>query len=207
MSRNLHLTYAIEATLVDNLYKILTWKTSEEVFGCLNVIILPKYRDDAWSKKYLIAEDIIPPPQLLQKHSSFGKPNADRFKHDVFVVYKWLDYENSHEVTAKYLILNREPGEGQYVNPMLARYPNMLRGAAREPFRELTANPNNPIFIRNIQNIQPNSMRILLRYLYGQDIDDAIQRRDSINVWNRRTGYETYNNSNVPLYKDLLSNV
>ncbi|CAG8572117.1 5154_t:CDS:2 [Funneliformis caledonium] len=289
------------------------------VFGCLNEVILPNYRDVAWSQMYLIAEVIIPPPQVLQRHPSFGKPNvstvvkhlrflynvlrnddewrnswADKFKHDVFEVYKWLDDETSHEgidlsmyirlndtlflnftidqnpfnrdnwVAAKDLILNREPGEDQYVNPMLARFPNMLKSAGvreirppnyvirvkhhdqssinrnrafeflldqRSPLndftfivngekikasrfmlasssralhRELTANPNNSISIPTIQNIQPNSMRILLRYLYGQDIDDAIQRRDSINVWNRRTGYEIYNNSNLPLYKDLL---
>ncbi|CAG8715933.1 11993_t:CDS:2, partial [Funneliformis caledonium] len=66
-----------EIALINHLYKILTWKTSEEYqFFRLLKVILPKYRDVAWSKKYLIAEDIIPPPQVLQKLSSFGKPNV-----------------------------------------------------------------------------------------------------------------------------------
>ncbi|CAG8616427.1 13689_t:CDS:2 [Funneliformis caledonium] len=148
---------------------LLSHSQHSRVFGCLNEVILSKYRDVAWSKMYLIAEDIILPSQILQKLLSFEKPNvsnivknlrflyndlhnddelrnswADRFKHDIFEIYKWLDDETSHEdidlsksnpfnrdnwITAKYLILNREPGEDQYVNPMLARYSNMLKGA------------------------------------------------------------------------------
>jgi Trm5-related predicted tRNA methylase len=50
-------------------------------------------------------------------------------------------------------------------------------------------------------------MRILLRYLYGQNIDDAIQNRQSLDDNNgepRRDLNNTNQSSNLVLYKDLL---
>ncbi|CAG8535801.1 5656_t:CDS:10 [Funneliformis mosseae] len=127
------------------------------------LFILSKYRDVAWSKiqtfSFLYND--------LRNDDELRNSWVDRFKHDVFEVYKWLEYETSHEgidlskyirlndslflnftidqnpfnrdnwVTAKYLILNREPGEDQYVNPMLARYPNMLKGAGVREIKPL----------------------------------------------------------------------
>ena len=50
-------------------------------------------------------------------------------------------------------------------------------------------------------------MRILLRYLYGQNIDDAIQNCQSLDDNNgepRRNLNNTNQSSNLVLYKDLL---
>jgi hypothetical protein len=61
-----------------------------------------------------------------------------------------------------------------------------------------------------IEDIEPNSMRILLRYLYGQNIDDAIQNRQSLtNDGEYRKArkcitHENNSPSNMVLYKDLL---
>jgi hypothetical protein len=59
----------------------------------------------------------------------------------------------------------------------------------------------NPATI-TIEGIKPNSMRILLRYIYGQNIDDAIQNRQSLN--NENCIHDTNQPSNLVLYKDLL---
>ncbi|CAI2175975.1 7429_t:CDS:1, partial [Funneliformis geosporum] len=77
----------------------------------------------------------------------------------------------------------------------------MLSSSSGVLHRELMANPTRPI---HIFNVQPNSMRILIRYLYSQDIDDAIENRNSINVWNCRTGHGINHISKLSLYKDLL---
>ncbi|CAG8710745.1 773_t:CDS:2, partial [Funneliformis mosseae] len=287
-------------------------------FGCLKDVILPQYRDVAWSQMPLIAENVIPPPHVIQKHPSFGKPNvstvvkhlrflyhvlrindewknswAEIFKHNVFEVYKWLEEESLKEdigltiyirsndplflnfnmdqdpfnrdnwVTANDLVLNRELGEEKYVDPRLAKYPTMLKNAGVKEIkppnfeirisqhdqsninrlrsfeflldqssplnditfsvngeniktsrymlassskffhRKFTADPTSPITI-TVGDIQPNSMRILLRYLYSQDIDDAIQNKNSINIRNNRVVHDINRSSNLSLYKDLL---
>ncbi|RHZ85886.1 hypothetical protein Glove_59g111 [Diversispora epigaea] len=85
-------------------------------FGCFHDLILPQYKSVAWSQKALFAEDVIPPPNVLEKYPSLGNPNDitviahlrflrtkliddDEWKNDwketfmsnVFEVYKWLD--------------------------------------------------------------------------------------------------------------------
>jgi hypothetical protein len=275
---------------------------------CFIDVILPKYREVAWSQMSLIAEDVIPPQRVLQKYPSLGKPDASTvvkhlrflynlrdndewknnwseiFKHNIFEVYKWLEEEclndedldlknwispsehlflNFNEsqdpfneknwVPAKDLILNSEPDEEKYVNPILAKYPTMLKSAGagevkrpndnihvrercinKSPMFEFLLDQEFPlneiIFIVNgekirtsrytlaasyeffrqkfassesshdpiiIEDIEPNSVCILLRYLYGQSIDEAVK---SLNDHNDIIDYTDPS----PLYKDLL---
>ncbi|CAG8554907.1 5415_t:CDS:2 [Funneliformis mosseae] len=293
-----------------------------QVLECLNDVILPAYREVAWSQLPLIAEDVIPPQEVLNKYPSFGKPDvsivirhlrflfiilriddkwktdwADSFKNNIYEVYKWLDEEcssnddlelseliNSDQlflnfnrnddpfnienwVSANDLVLNSEVHEVKYVHPDLARFPNMLKSAgAREIKRpnvriivkkhdqshhtnstlfKFLSNPtfslHDVIFVVNgesikasrymlaasseffnqkftseessptipvsisIENIEPNSMRILLRYLYGQNIDDAIQnRRLNDGYMYFRIAQVTDHARNFLLYKNLL---
>ncbi|CAI2168403.1 20444_t:CDS:2 [Funneliformis geosporum] len=289
---------------------------------CLNNVILHAYREVAWSKMPLIAEDVIPPQQVLEKYPSFGKPGvsivishlrflysvlrneevwkkdwADVFRNNIYEVYKWLDEEccsnedldlsehicseplflnfNRNQdpfnlenwVTSADLVLNSEIDEVKYVHPVLAKYPTMLKSAGareirrsnvqinvrkhdqshhnkktlfkflfdqtsslhevtfvvngenikasrymlaasseffRQKFISEETIPTNPITITN-RDIEPNSMRILLRYMYGQDIDDAIQNRLSLNG-NVDLSFEpnTDESQVLVLYKDLL---
>ncbi|CAG8580132.1 6234_t:CDS:2 [Funneliformis mosseae] len=289
---------------------------------CLNNIILPAYREVAWSQMPLIAEDVIPPHQVLQRYPSFGKPDVstvvrhlrflysilrsdevwkkdwtDVFRNNIFDVYKWLDEEccsnedlnlsehicfeplflncNRNQdpfnienwVTSGDLVLNSELDEVKYVHPELARYPNMLKSAGareiRQPnvrinvrehdqshhnnstlfkflfdqtcslhdvtfvvngesikasrymlaasseffnqkFTSEELSPTNPVTI-TIENIEPNSMRIFLRYLYGQNIDNAIQNRQSLNInVDLRDEPNTDESQDLVLYKNLL---
>ncbi|CAH1765873.1 4457_t:CDS:2 [Entrophospora sp. SA101] len=86
-----------------------------QVLDCFKNVILPEYKEVAWSQKPLIAEDVIPPCQVLQRYPSFGKPNVatvikhlrflrktliedsewmnwkETFVFNVFKVYEWLD--------------------------------------------------------------------------------------------------------------------
>jgi hypothetical protein len=89
-----------------------------QTLDCFNNVILPNYKEVAWSQMCLIAEDVIPPPHVLEKYPSLGKPktadvivhlrflyenirNDDEwkknwieiFKHNVYVVYNWLEQE------------------------------------------------------------------------------------------------------------------
>ncbi|CAI2192587.1 9598_t:CDS:2, partial [Funneliformis geosporum] len=288
-----------------------------QALDCLNNVILPAYREVAWSKMPLIADDVIPPQQVLEKYPSFGKPGisivishlrflysvlrndkvwkknwTDVFRNNIYEVYKWLDVEcSSNEgldlseyicseplflnynrnqdpfnlenwVTSADLILNSE-----YVHPDLARYPTMLKSAGareirrpnvqinvrnhdqsrhnqstlfkflfdqtpslndvnfivnghnikasryilaasseifRQKFISEETSPINPVTI-TIGDIEPNSMHILLRYLYGQNIDEAIQNRLSLND-NVDLSFEpnTDESQDLVLYKDLL---
>ncbi|CAG8687245.1 6471_t:CDS:2, partial [Funneliformis caledonium] len=109
--------------LVDHLYKILNDINLESIEDCLSNIILPAYREVAWSQMPLTAEDVIPPQQVLEKYPSFGKPDVstvvrhlravglgsvltlfvydevwkkdwtDAFKNNTYEVYKWLNEE------------------------------------------------------------------------------------------------------------------
>ena len=47
-----------------------------QILDCLNHVVLPVYKEVAWSQLSLIAEDVIPPPNILKKYPSFGKPKA-----------------------------------------------------------------------------------------------------------------------------------
>ncbi|CAH1767384.1 7222_t:CDS:2 [Entrophospora sp. SA101] len=91
------------------------------VLDCLNNVIHPEYKEVAWSQKPLIAEDVIPPDNVLRKYPSFGKPDVltvikhlrllhtklikdeewrnwkETFLFNVFKVYKWLDKKCSNE--------------------------------------------------------------------------------------------------------------
>ncbi|CAG8507600.1 1928_t:CDS:2 [Diversispora eburnea] len=87
-----------------------------QVLDCFNNIILPQYKGVAWSQKALIAEDVIPPPNVLKKYPSLGKPSditvikqlkflrnklindeewrnywKETFVSNVFEVYEWLE--------------------------------------------------------------------------------------------------------------------
>jgi hypothetical protein len=85
---------------------------------CFNDVILPEYKEVAWSQKPLISEDNIPPLHVLLKYPSLGKPkvtdvikhlrflyeiqDSDKwsrslFKHNVYEVYKWLEKECSDD--------------------------------------------------------------------------------------------------------------
>ncbi|CAG8531214.1 25032_t:CDS:2 [Gigaspora rosea] len=108
------------AKSLDDPYKMY-YKPPRDL-NCFKEIILPKYKEIAWSQKSLVAEDIIPPPFVLSKYPSLGKPDVftvvkhlrflhdtllnddmwkndwgDTFKHNVYEVYKWLDEECSNE--------------------------------------------------------------------------------------------------------------
>jgi len=257
-----------------------------QILGCFNDMILPKYREVAWSQMPLISEDVIPPSRVLQKYPLLGKPKvADviehlrflyetlqyddelrnwsetRFRHDVYEVYKWLEkeclddddldlteyiessdplflnfninqdpFDTGNWVSVEDLVLNRQPNEEKYVNPSLARYHTMLKragakevkrpnvkidvrnhkdnrstvfeflldqkfplndftfivngerikasrymiAASSEFFREkFVSNPN--LTSDTVKDVTPNSVRVLLRYLYDQSIDDAIK--------------------------------
>src|SRR5205823_804005 len=87
----------------------------------INKIILPKYKEVAWSQNFVIAEDAIPPPGVLTKNPSFGRPHVDTviehlcflrgllnheewkkswreaFTYCVYEVYRWLEKECSNE--------------------------------------------------------------------------------------------------------------
>ncbi|CAI2189776.1 11810_t:CDS:2, partial [Funneliformis geosporum] len=287
------------------------------VLGCMKDVILPAYREVAWSQKFLIADDVIPPQQVLDKYPSFGKPDVstvvkhlrflykillndedwkkdwrDAFKNNIYEVYKWLNEECrlnedldlteyirseplflnfkinkdpfnlENWVYAYDLVLNSELGELKYVNLSLAEYPYMLKSAGvREIKRpnvrinvrqhdqsnitkntlfefllDPTSSLNDVTFVTNGENIkaskfllsasskffcqrftsvglglfssinistfnvndiQPNSIRILLRYLYGQNIDDAIQNQQNLNEY-------YHQDPNLTMYKDLL---
>lgn len=89
-----------------------------------------------------------------------------------------------------------------------------ILAASSEFFREefvsgRYAGQSPPITI-NIRNIEPirdirfNSVRILLRYLYGQSIDHAIQNRQSLNGDDEEHHNAVNDNNNLVLYKDLL---
>nr|CAG8562400.1 5064_t:CDS:2 [Entrophospora candida] len=91
------------------------------VLDCLNNVIHPEYKEVAWSQKPLIAEDVIPPDNVLRKYPSFGKPDVltvikhlrflhtklikdeewrnwkETFLFNVFKVYEWLDKKCSNE--------------------------------------------------------------------------------------------------------------
>ncbi|CAI2168759.1 8749_t:CDS:2 [Funneliformis geosporum] len=293
-----------------------------QALDCLNDVILPAYREVAWSQMPLIAEDVIPPEKVLKKYPSFGKPDvfavirhlrflylklrideewkkgwADAYKNNIYEVYKWLDKEclsnddidlseiiisdplflnfNRNQdpfnienwVSADNLVLNSEPGELKYVNPSLAIYHNMLKNAGageitrpdvqinvrvhdqahhnkstlfeflldqtstlhdvtfvangeniktsrymlsasseffRQKFTSEESSPYDPVTF-NIENIEPGSMEILLRYLYGQKIDDAIQSRGSLNDnMGYRVEQNTDHSQNLVTYKNLL---
>ncbi|CAI2175973.1 7428_t:CDS:10 [Funneliformis geosporum] len=170
---------------LDEPYKPHYNKKHVQVFGSLNMIILLKYKVVAWSKILLIAEDVIPPSHILQIHQSFGIWNgwADKFQHDVFEIYKWLDEETVNEgidlsyiqnerlflnfnidqnpfnndnwVSANNLVLNRERGDDQYVNPRLAMYPNMLKSAGVKEIKP----PNFEIKVRRHDQSSINRTR------------------------------------------------
>jgi hypothetical protein len=278
-----------------------------QTLDCFDHIILSKYKEVAWSQKFLIAEDVVPPNHVLQKYPSLGKPEvatviehlrflyknirvndewkrnwAGVFKNNVHEVYKWLEdecktnnadlsdqihsserlflnfnknidsFDDDNWVSAKDLILNSEPDEDKYVNMSLQNYPTMLKSAGvkevkRPSIKIHVSNYNQSFIIGNavfkflfdkefslnditfivkeeeikasrymlaasseffrrefssvnqdpirttIEDIEPNAMRILLRYLYGQDIDVAFK---SLNIDD--------NDSKFALYKDLL---
>ncbi|CAG8655535.1 5080_t:CDS:1, partial [Acaulospora colombiana] len=284
------------AQTLDNPYSL--YYKPPRVLNCFKETILPRYKEVAWSQKSLIAEDVVPPLQMLQIYPSLGKPDAftvvehlrflrekimideewktnwaDTFKYNVYEVYKWLDEESLNEdinlahyitqnerlflnfnknlnpfdadnwVSANDLVLNSEPGERKYVNPELAKYSNMLKSAnvreIKPPNVEIIVRQHNQLYFNNnamfdfllnqeqaiplhdvifnvkgemigtsrymlaassiffyrkftsgeftaetspinptviiIDDVDPNSVRILLRYLYGQDINDAVQ--------------------------------
>jgi hypothetical protein len=297
-----------------------------QVLDSFKNIIFPKYKEVAWSRKCLIAEDVIPPPIILQEYPSLGKPSATivvrhlrfiygtlrndwrdnwagAFIHNINEIYKWFEEEclngelnlsdhiredeqlflnfNGNEdpfdlgnwVSAADLVLNGAPEEERYVKSNLAIYPNMLRSVGvREitrpnfdirvrrhnqsnfnqsnmftyfldqtsPLHDVTFIMNNdrvkasryvlaasseffhqefvsgryagqslPITI-NIRSFEPirdirfNSIRILLRYLYGQSIDHAIQNRQSLNGDDDERHSAVNDSNNLLLYKDLL---
>nr|CAG8473789.1 4960_t:CDS:2 [Entrophospora candida] len=86
-----------------------------QILDCFKNVILPEYKEVAWSQKPLIPEDVIPPKHVLEKHPSLGKPNVptvikhlrflrkiliedsewmnwkETFVFNVFKVYEWLD--------------------------------------------------------------------------------------------------------------------
>jgi hypothetical protein len=252
-----------------------------QTLECFDSVILPDYKEVAWSQMSLIAEDVIPPQHVLKKYPSLGKPkpavvvehlrylyeilrNNDEwkknwveiFKHNVYEVYNWLEQEclndedlnlkeyihsydplflnfnkdndpfkSENWVSARELVLNSEPSEEKYVNPSLAKYPTMLkRAGAKEVKRpnieihvrihdqsyanktkaidslfdpQFSLNDatfivkgerikasrymlaiSSSIIINDIEyvgDVEPDSVRVLLRYLYGQNIDDAIK--------------------------------
>jgi len=79
----------------------------------------------------------------------------------------------------------------------------------RQEFVERYAGSNLPIIIniRNIEqirDIRSNSMRILLRYIYGQSIDHAIQNRQNLNGDDEEHHSAVNDTNNLALYKDLL---
>ncbi|CAB5213059.1 unnamed protein product [Rhizophagus irregularis] len=297
-----------------------------QILDSFRNIIIPRYKEVAWSRKCLIAEDVIPPQTILQDYPSLGKPSAPivvvhlrflhrtlrdewrnnwagAFKHNIEEIYKWLegeclngelnllDYIREEDrlflninrdqdpfdlrnwVSADDLILNAAPEEERFVKSSLATYPNMLRSVGvREvtrpnfeinvrrhnqsnfgqsnmfryfldqnfPLHDVTFIMNNdriktsrfvlaasseffreefvtgryagqspPITI-NIRNLEPirdirfNSMRILLRSLYGQSIDHAIQNRQSLNGDDEEHHIVVNDSNNLVLYKDLL---
>ncbi|GBB98237.1 hypothetical protein RclHR1_03180002 [Rhizophagus clarus] len=282
-----------------------------QILDCFNNVILPDYKEVAWSQMSLIAEDVVPPLRVLNKYPSLGKPktlnviehlrflyetlrNNDEwkkdwteiFKHNVYEVYNWLEKECSNDedlnlteyihsydplflnfnkdydpfksenwVSVRELVLNSEPSEEKYVNPSLAKYSTMLkRAGAREVKRpnieirvrihdQSATNKikslnslfdprfslNDATFIVNgerimasrymlaisssiiindtehIEYVEPNSVRVLLRYLYGQNIDDAIKYyRDispNINYTRVRESY-IYDEDEYPVCDD-----
>ncbi|CAG8442385.1 17159_t:CDS:2, partial [Acaulospora morrowiae] len=118
------------AQSLDNPYSL--YYKPPRVLNCFKEIILPKYKEVAWSQKSLIAEDVVPPPQMLQVYPSLGKPDAltvvehlrflreklmvdeewktnwaDTFKYNVYEVYKWLNEES----------INEDLNLGHYINP------------------------------------------------------------------------------------------
>ncbi|CAB4429236.1 unnamed protein product [Rhizophagus irregularis] len=301
-----------------------------QTLDCFNNVILPTYKEVAWSQMSLIAEDVIPPLHVLAKYPSLGKPKTvnvvehlrflyktlreneewkknwgEIFKHNVYEVYNWLEEEclndedlnltehiHQHDplflnfnkdhdpfksenwVSVRELVLNSEPSEEKYVNTSLAKYPTMLkRAGAREVKRpnieiqvrlhdqpsinkikalDSLFDPNfsfndatfiikgerikasrymlaisSSIIVNDVEyvgDVEPDSMRVLLRYLYGQNIDDAIKRyRDTspkISYVRNRNSYfydeEEYNDDDdyenprevardiFERYKDLL---
>ncbi|CAG8567463.1 5808_t:CDS:2 [Diversispora eburnea] len=93
-----------------------------QFLDCFNNIIHPQYKGVAWSQKALFAEDVIPPPNALEKYPSLGKPSDitvikhlkflrnniiddDEWRNDwkgtfvsnVFEVYDWLEEKCSNE--------------------------------------------------------------------------------------------------------------
>ncbi len=75
----------------------------------------------------------------------------------------------------------------------------------RREFASVGSNLTDPAVI-TIKGIQPNSMRILLCYLYSQNLDDAVNNLHSLNddKDNRRVMYDNNQPPNLALYKDLL---
>ncbi|CAI2191062.1 13276_t:CDS:2, partial [Funneliformis geosporum] len=64
-------------------------------------------------------------------------------------------------------------------------------------FTSAESSPNTAPFMFTIKDIHLNSMCILLRYIYGQNIDEAIQNQQNLN--------ENYHQDpNLTMYKDLL---
>ncbi|CAG8567445.1 5807_t:CDS:2 [Diversispora eburnea] len=93
-----------------------------QFLDCFNNIIHPQYKGVAWSQKALIAEDVIPPPDVLEIYPSLGKPSdvtvikhlkflrnklidddewrndwKETFVSNVFEVYDWLEEKCSNE--------------------------------------------------------------------------------------------------------------
>ncbi|CAG8539194.1 1713_t:CDS:10, partial [Funneliformis caledonium] len=239
--------------LVDHLYKNINALNLEGIEG---IPFIPITKKVAWSQMPLIAEDVIPPQNVLDKYPSFGKldiSTADAFKNNINEVYKFLDeecrsnedfdlsehihndrlflnfnrnqnpFQHENWVTSSDLVLNSEFGDVKYVNSFLAKYPTMLKCAGareirrpnvrinvREPDQshinkntlyEFLLDPSTSLhdvtFVINGENIKAtDSMRILLRYLYGQNIDEAIQKLNDNDNFHKDT--------KLSLYKDLL---
>ncbi|CAG8459214.1 2512_t:CDS:2, partial [Diversispora eburnea] len=78
--------------ILDKPYK--KYYNHSQFLDCFKNIVLPEYKGVAWSQKALIAEDVIPPQDVLDKYPSLGKP-SDRtvIKHLKFLRNKIIDDE------------------------------------------------------------------------------------------------------------------
>jgi len=104
-----------------------------------------------------------------------------------------------HDIT--FVIGNENIKASQYV--LAARSNFFHQEFTSERFAE--SSRTNPATII-VEDVEPNLMHIL-RYLYGQNIDDAIQNRQNLDDNNgepRRNLNNTNQSSNLVLYKDLL---
>ncbi|CAG8580151.1 6235_t:CDS:10 [Funneliformis mosseae] len=230
-TQNPHLTYVIEASSWLIIYiKILNDLNLESIEG---IPFIPIAKKVAWSQMPLIAEDVIPPQQVLEKYPSFGKPDVSTVVRHLRFLYSILRYDevwkkdwtdalkttymrNKHPfnlenwVSADDLVLNSEFGDAKYDYPDLAMYSTMLKSAgAREIKRPnvqiKTSSLNDVTFVVNessptnftFKDITFNLIRCASCYniyiLYGQNIDDAIQKLN-----------DNYQDSKLSLYKDLL---
>ncbi|CAG8469336.1 5658_t:CDS:10 [Funneliformis caledonium] len=201
---------------------LTTYTINTQSLDCLNNIILPAYREVAWSQMPLIAEDVIPSQQVLEKYPSFGKPDVstvvrhlrflysilrydevwkkdwtDAFKNNIYEVYKWLNEECSSNV-------DRDLSEHICFEPLFL---NFRRN--KHPFNlenwvsadDLVLNSE----FGDAKNVYPDlakystmlksagAREIKRLNVKIKNIDDAIQKLN-----------DNYQDSKLSLYKDLL---